>query len=164
MTRPDVDAASHDLAEELGQAGTDVLAVLIRRHAEIDDELERRGANALIEEREAIRARIKDGMAQIDRIEYVDETSGYRALITPTFTDVYDKDKLIPMLPRLEMADEALETVVNVPVIKEWERGGILNRTAMQQAGALLRKLRSRALHVEPIKGDRTEIARRRRA
>src|SRR3990167_10389649 len=107
MTGADVDAASRALAEELGQAGTDVLAVLIRRHAEIDDELERRGANALIEEQEAIRARIKDGMAEIDRVEYVDETSGYRALITPTFNHLYDKDKLIPMLPRLEMADDA---------------------------------------------------------
>lgn len=142
------------------EAGSvDVLATLITRYAEIDDELESRGANALLKERDALRDRIKDCMADVDTLTYFDEVSGYEALITPAFSDTWDKEKLIPALPRREMVDEALETVVNLEKMKEWTRDGSVTRLAMERAGALVRKLRSRSLHVGPKAGDRARRA-----
>lgn len=148
---------SSDLADAVRTEGgsIDVLSTLVRRLAEIDDELESRGANALIAEKEAIRERVKDCMADADTLTFTEEISGYVARITPSYTDTWDLQKLVMALPRPEMADEALKTVADADKLKEWMRDGSISRLAMERAGALIRKLRSRALSVGPQRGDR---------
>lgn len=151
----DIHELSRPLAEELRRTesgSVDVLATLVNRYAEIDDELERRGANALLDEREKLRERIKDCMADVDTLSYTDEVSGYQARISPSYSDTWDERKVLAALPRPEMADEAFKTVVDGERMKEWARDGSISRLQMERAGALVRKLRSRSLHVGPTK------------
>jgi len=136
--------------------GRAVIPSLINRLAEIDDELDRLGVNRLLAERENTRKRLKDTMTDAGLIEALDEASGYRAVIKDTHTDTWPNlKKLVEALPRAEMADEVLETVVNAKAIEKLVTGGLLTRSRLEQSGALVRVLRSRALYVEPMRADR---------
>lgn len=129
-----------------------IIPRLIRGLVEIEDELESRGANALLARKEKLRDLLKDAMAQADVLEAVDEKSGFRALIKLSFTDTYpDLTVLAEALPRPEMIDEATELVVKAAVIKGWVSGGLVTWSGLQASGALVRKLRSRSLFLEPL-------------
>ena len=69
------------MSEALRADAIEPIAALIQRHAEIDDELERRGANDLLRERDHVRDLLKDAMVRADTIEAIDEVSGCCATI-----------------------------------------------------------------------------------
>ena len=78
--------------------------LVIRRLAEIEDELERRGVSELIEQKEILRKALKDAMtAGGTDIEY-DETSNFEATIVPRFKDEWDVDVLQRMLSAAQHA------------------------------------------------------------
>ena len=135
-------------------AGTDVIPTLIGEIVSLDEEIAR-VSKPLTERREQARKLLKDAMTEADTREAVDEVSGYKAVIRDTHTDTYVAEKLLPLLPRPELADEVIDTVVNAAKVKELVDAGILTRSRLEQEGALIRKVRARQLLLEPLKGAR---------
>ena len=140
------------MSEALRADAIEPIAALIQRHAEIDDELERRGANDLLRERDHVRDLLKDAMVRADTIEAIDEVSGCCATIKPTFSDTFpDISALMDALPRAEMIQECLDTVVKREVVAGWIREGLVSRSKLIASGALVPVLRSRPLYVSLV-------------
>ncbi len=135
------------------EAGTDVIAVLIRNLMEIDEEYER-VAKPLEERRKKQREILRDTMIEANTIEAIDEVSGYKALLTHQQTDRYVPEKLLPLLPRPEMADDIFQTVVDPKAVQALVDGGMLTRRQLEREGALIREPKTRPfIKLVPLKG-----------
>ena len=133
----------------------DILSALIRDIVSLDAEIAR-VAKPLTDRRDKARQLLKDAMTDADVIDHIDEISGYRALIKQTMSDVYVPEKLLPLLRR-EDQERVVDNVVTIKAdeVKALVEAGVITRTRMEQAGALVRTLRARVLTLEPIKGAR---------
>jgi len=135
--------------------GTDVIAALIHELLELDAEYER-VAKPLDDRRRKQREMLRDAMIEADVIEAIDETSGYKALLTHQQSDRYVAEKLLPLLPRPEMADEIIQTVVDGKAVQALVDGGLLTRTQLIREGALVREPKTRPfIKLVPLKGAR---------
>ena len=134
--------------------GTDVIAVLIRNLVEIDEEYER-VAKPLEDRRKKQREMLRDAMIEAEKIEAIDETSGYKALLTHQQSDRYVAEKLVPLL-RTEMIDEVIQTVVDAKAVQRLVDGGLLTRAQLTREGALIREPKTRPfIKLVPLKGAR---------
>ena len=134
--------------------GTDVIAVLIRNLVEIDEEYER-VAKPIDDRRKRQRETLRDAMIEANTIEAIDETSGYKALLTHQQSDRYIAEKLVPLL-RTEMIDEVIQTVVDPKAVQRLVDGGLLTRAQLTREGALIREPKTRPfIKLVPLKGAR---------
>ena len=63
---------------------------------------------------------------------------------------------LLPLLPRPELADEIMQTVVDAKAVQALVDGGMITRSQMEREGALIREPKTRPfIKLEPIKGVR---------
>ena len=131
----------------------DILSALIRDIVSLDAEIAR-VAKPLTDRRDKARQLLKDAMTDADVIDHIDAISGYRALIKQTMSDVYVPEKLLPLL-HLEDQERVVDNVVTIKAdeVKALVEAGVITRTRMKQAGALVRTLRARVLSIEPLKG-----------
>ena len=136
-------------------AGTDVISSLIREVASLQEE-SKRLCKPIQDRMEKARQLLKDAMTEADTIDAIDEVSGYRALITQSHSTEYVPEKLLPLL-RTEQAERVVDTTVTIrhDVIKDMVAGGELTWSRLEQAGAMVRRLRARMLKLEPLKGAR---------
>jgi hypothetical protein len=135
--------------------GTDVIAALIQGLLEIDAEYER-VAKPLDDRRKKQREMLRDAMIEADKIEAIDEASGYKALLTHQQADRYVPEKLLPLLPRPELADDIFQTVVDGKAVQSLVDGGLLTRTQLIREGALIREPKTRPfIKLVPLKGGR---------
>ena len=135
--------------------GTDVIAVLIRNLVEIDEEYER-VAKPLEDQRKRQREILRDAMIEANTIDVTDEVSGYKALLTHQQADRYVPEKLLPLLPRPEMADDIFQTVVDHKAVQALVDGGMLTRAQLTREGALIREPKTRPfIKLVPLKGAR---------
>lgn len=135
--------------------GTDVIAVLIHNLLDIDAEYER-VAKPLEERRKKQREMLRDAMIEAQTIEVIDEASGYKALLTHQQADRYIAEKLLPLLPRPEMADDIFQTVVDHRAVQALVDGGVLTRAQLIREGALIREPKTRPfIKLVPLKGAR---------
>jgi len=89
-------------------------------------------------------------------LEAIDEESGFRALLTAQETDTYVAEKLLPLLPRPELADEIIQTIVDGAAVKRLINAGILTRRQLEREGALVRQTKTRPfVKLEPLMGRR---------
>lgn len=126
------------------------IAGIIQRLAEIDNELESRGANALLKEKDHLRDLLKDQLTREGRLDFVDEVSGMQAIITDTHQDEWDADKLVACLPRPELALEVIVNTVDGKRVRELIKEGAIAESELVEKGALRRKLRARQLKLQP--------------
>ena len=137
------------------KTGTDVIAALIQGLVDIDEEYER-VAKPLVPRRDAQRAMLRDAMVEAQVIESIDEVSGYKALLKHQQKDTYDAEKLLALLPRPELADDIMQTVVDAKAVQDLVDSGILTRPQMERAGALIRAAKTRPfIKLEALKGSR---------
>lgn len=134
--------------------GVDVIATLIMECASLTEEAERL-CKPLQARLEKARSLLKDALTEAGRVEAIDETSGYRALLKDSHSDHWVAEKLVPLLGRPELIDECIITVVDAAAVKRLIDDGTLTRSQLERGGALVRTLRARALYLEPLKGAR---------
>ncbi len=127
--------------------------LVIRRLAEIENELSRRGANELIEEKKTLRDALKNAMtAGGTDIEY-DETSNHEATLVPRFKDVWDVDALKKMLPGRKWDRYIFTTeMIAEDKVKEGIKIGDLKRDELEAEGAVVKAPMSLALYVKERK------------
>lgn len=134
--------------------GTDVIAALIQ--GLVDSAAAVQDAKDVIKRNDTARAMLRDAMIEAGVIESIDEVSGYKALLKHQQRDIYVAEKLLPLLPRPELADEVMQTVVDAKAVQELVDGGMLTRLQMERAGALVREAKTRPfIKLEPLKGVR---------
>ena len=137
------------------QTGTDVIQALIQGLVDIDEEYER-VAKPLAGRREKQREMLRDAMVEAQQVMVIDEVSGYKAILKHQQRDVYIAEKLLPLLPRPEMADDVMVTSVDAKAVQNLVDGGHITRAQMEREGALLREAKTRPfIRLEPIKGTR---------
>ncbi|KKM83465.1 hypothetical protein LCGC14_1309250 [marine sediment metagenome] len=125
------------------ETGTDVIQALIQGLVEIDEEHERI-VKPLEEKRKKQREKLRDVMIEAEKLEAIDEVSGYKAVLKHQQRDIYVAEKLLPLLPRPEMADDVMVTSVNAQAVQDLVDGGLLTRPQMERGGALLREAKTR--------------------
>ena len=137
------------------ETGTDVIQALIQGLVEIDEEYER-VVKPLEAKRKKQREVLRDAMIEAEKLEAIDEVSGYKAVLKHQQRDIYVAEKLLPLLPRPEMADDVMVTSVDAQAVQDLVDGGLLTRPQMERAGALLREAKTRPfIKLVAIKGVR---------
>ncbi len=133
---------------------TDVIAALIQGLVDYAPEVER--AKEIIKTNDSKRAALRDTMIEAGIIESIDEVSGHKVLLKHQQRDVYVAEKLLPLLPRPEMANDVMVTSVDAKAVQELVDGGMLTRREMERAGALIREPKTRPfIKLEPLKASR---------
>ncbi|KKL58639.1 hypothetical protein LCGC14_2223370 [marine sediment metagenome] len=136
------------------ETGTDVIQTLIQGLVDIDEEYER-VVKPLEAKRKKQREMLRDAMIEAEKLEAIDEVSGYKAVLKHQQRDVYVAEKLLPLL-RPEMADDVMVTSVDANAVQELVDAGILTRPQMERTGALLREAKTRPfIKLIPLTGKR---------
>ena len=137
------------------ETGTDVIQALIQGLVEIDEEYEQI-VKPLEAKRKKQREVLRDAMIEAEKLEAIDEVSGYKAVLKHQQRDIYVAEKLLPLLPRPEMADDVMVTSVDAKAVQELVDAGLLTRPQMEREGALLREAKTRPfIKLVPLKGVR---------
>ena len=139
------------VAKEKGP-GLDVPGA-IRRLAEIEDELARRGIDPLEKEKARLRAALKEYMdAAASEREY-DETSNYEAVLVQRFSDSWDVDHLKAMLTPAQRGRYIAESV-STGAVGDGIKNGDLSRGELEANGAVARRPGSKAMYVRERKEE----------
>ncbi len=112
---------------------------VIRRLAEIEDELKSRGANDLIDEKDKLRKALKKAMLDAETVNQYDETSNFEGVLIPQKSDVWDMSKFEKMLSPAQRKRYIEKTPIK-NAVKEGIESGDLSRGALEYKGAV-RKL-----------------------
>ncbi len=133
---------------------TDVIQALIQ--GIVDSGAAVDAAKAVIKRNDDARKMLRDAMIEAEKLEAIDEVSGYKAVLVHRQSDVYVAEKLLPLLPRPEMADDVMATVVDDLAVQELVDAGLLTRAQMEREGALLREAMTRPfIKLIPLTGKR---------
>ncbi len=137
------------------ETGTDVIQALIQGLVEIDEEYER-VAKPLEARRKRQREVLRDAMIEAEKLEAIDEVSGYKAVLKHQQRDIYVAEKLLPLLARPEIIDIVIQTVVDPKAVQDLVDGGVITRAQMEREGALLREAKTRPfIKLVPLTGRR---------
>ncbi|KKL92103.1 hypothetical protein LCGC14_1888000 [marine sediment metagenome] len=109
---------------------------VVRRLAEIDDEVKRRGLDPLLKEKEELRNLLKEHMLKDKKEEVYDETSNWEAVFVQRFEDVWNVGVLKKMLKPAQRARYIIEQVIPKGVAEGIETGD-LSRVTLEKGGAL---------------------------
>jgi hypothetical protein len=132
---------------------TDVIQALIQ--GLVDSGAAVDAAKALIKSHDDTRKMLRDAMIEAEKLEAIDEVSGYKAILKHQQRDVYVAEKLLPLL-RPEMADDVMVTSVDAKAVQELVDAGIITRAQMERTGALLREAKTRPfIQLIPLTGKR---------
>ncbi len=127
------------------------MAVIIRRLAEIDDELDSRGIDPLIKEKEALRKALKDAMTHSKSEEEYDETSNHEAVLMQRTKESWDVDILQALLSPAQRKRYIIKSV-SEGAVKDGIKNGDLSRGELESKGAVRKTLGSIALCVRERK------------
>jgi hypothetical protein len=132
---------------------------VIRRLAEIEDELSRRGLDPLEKEKAKLRKALKDYMDRLaSEVEY-DETSGWEAVLVQRFSDTWDVDAFKAVLTPQQRGRYIAETV-STGAVGDGIKNGDLSRGELEAGGAVTKKPGAKALYVRERKEtDDAEVA-----
>ena len=127
---------------------------VVRRLAEIDDEVKSRGVDSLLKEKEELRNLLKEHMLKDKRSAVYDETSNWEAVFVQRFEDVWNVSVLKKMLKPAQRARYIVEQVIPKGVAEGIETGD-LSRVTLEKGGALRQsKKGSPALYVRERKPE----------
>ena len=139
-------------AAEKGRPGLDVPGA-IRRLAEIEDELSRRGIDPLEKEKARLRKALKEYMDAVASEAEYDETSNYEAVLVQRFSDAWDVDALKAMLNPQQRGRYIAESV-SVGAVGDGLKNGDLSRGELEAGGAVAKRQGSKALYVRERKEE----------
>ena len=127
---------------------------VVRRLAEIDDEIKSRGLDPLLKEKEELRDLLKEHMLKSKRNEVYDETSNWEAVFAQRFEDVWNVGVLKKMLKPAQRARYIVEQVLPKGVA-EGIKTGDLSRATLEKGGAVKRSPKGNpALYVRERKPE----------
>ena len=121
---------------------------VLQRLAEIEDELERRGVNELIEEKKTLREALKAAMIGDNTDREYDEVSNFEATLVPRFKDEWDVDVLQDILNAAQHA-RYTELTADAAAIKAGIKTGDLSRGNLEAKGAVKKVPKDLALYVQ---------------
>lgn len=135
-------------AEEISRQG-DPLTYMISRVAEIEDELDRRGADPLLKELEGLKKNIKVLMVDRGVDEAFDEVSEYEAVLQHRTSEMWDVAALKALLsPAQRRRYIVVEERVDVAAVADGAKNGDLSRAELEYKGAVTKVPGSKALYV----------------
>ncbi|KKL68580.1 hypothetical protein LCGC14_2123590 [marine sediment metagenome] len=127
---------------------------VVRRLAEIDDEIKSRGLDPLLKEKEELRELLKKHMLKDKRDEVYDETSNWEAVFVQRFEDSWNVSVLKKMLKPAQRARYIVEQVLPKGVA-EGIKTGDLSRVILEKGGAVKRSPKGKpALYVREKKQE----------
>ncbi|KKL25188.1 hypothetical protein LCGC14_2407840 [marine sediment metagenome] len=127
---------------------------IIRRLAEIEDEIKSRGLDPLLKKKEELRELLKKHMLQDKRDVVYDETSNWEAVFVQRFEDVWNVNVLKKMLKPAQRARYIVEQVLPKGVT-EGIKTGDLSRATLEKGGAVKRQPKGKpALYVKERKPE----------
>jgi hypothetical protein len=120
---------------------------IIRRLAEIEDEIKSRGVEELIAEKEKLRDALKDAMKRAEtRLEY-DETSNHEAELVQRVKESWDLGILRALLSPAQRKRYIIDTIAE-GAVKDGIKNGDLSRGELEAKGAVRKTPGSLALYV----------------
>ena len=141
-------------AKELSGVDEDDIAGMIRRIAEVDDELSSRGVDPLVKEKEELRKALKKYMLKHEINTSFDETSGWEAVLTPRSYDVWDMDAFSSLLSPTQKK-RYIKRMIDEAAAKEGIANGDLSRAQLEAKGAVRKEAGQKALYVHERKGNK---------
>ena len=141
-------------AKELSGVDEDDIAGMIRRIAEVDDELSSRGVDPLVKEKEELRKALKKYMLDHDMKASFDEVSGWEAVMTPRSHDVWDMDVFSSLLSPTQKK-RYIRRMIDETAAKEGIANGDLSRAQLEAKGAVYKEAGQKALYVRERKGSK---------
>ncbi len=127
--------------------------LVIRRLAEIEDEIASRGIEDLLKEKEALRKALKDAMTRSKSEEEYDETSNHEAVLMQRFSDSWDLPVFEKMLTPAQRKRYLIKSV-SEGAVKDGIKNGDLSRGRLESKGAVAKVQGSLALYVRERKAD----------
>ena len=127
----------------------DAVTKMIQRVAEIEDELDRRGADPLLDEMKKLKERIKEKMLKDDVDEVFDEISEYEAVIQQRSSETWHAPALKDILsPSQRKRYLVIQENVDTTAVAEGIKNGDLSRAELEYKGAVTRTPGAKALYV----------------
>lgn len=126
---------------------------VIRRLAEIEDELKSRGANELIEEKDMLRKALKKAMLDAETVNEYDETSNYEGVLVPQTSDVWNVNKFEKLLSPAQRK-RYIEKAPIKDAVKDGIKSGDLSRGALEYKGAVRKAPGTPKLYVRERKDE----------
>ncbi|KKM62463.1 hypothetical protein LCGC14_1521380 [marine sediment metagenome] len=143
------------IAKELSGVDTDDFTGMVRRIAEIDDELSRRGIDPLVKEKDMLRKALKDAMLSNNKDMVFDELSNHEAVLQQRSSDSWDVDKFMIMLSPSQRNRYIVTTPsLSESAIKDGIKNGDLSRAELEAKGAVVKKPGAKALYVRARKQE----------
>lgn len=143
-------------AKELSGVDGDDIAGMIRRIAEVDDELSSRGIDPLVKEKEELRKALKNYMLKHDIETSFDETSGFEAVLTTRSYDMWDIDALSSLLSPAQRK-RYVRMMVDETAVRGGIENGDLSRAKLEAKGAVRKEAGQRALYVRERRKQKEE-------
>ncbi len=143
--------------EELGTIESAVMPdstafeLIVRRLAEIEDELSSLGAEKLNKEKNDLRSSLKDFMTKNEVDSVYDETSNFEAVITLRSHDVWDMDAFFSLLSPTQKK-RYIRRMIDEAAAKEGIANGDLSRAQLEAKGAVRKEAGQKALYVRERK------------
>ncbi|KKL15719.1 hypothetical protein LCGC14_2502780 [marine sediment metagenome] len=126
---------------------------IIRRLAEIEDEIASRGIEDLLKEKEALRKALKDAMTRSKSEEEYDETSNHEAVLMQRTKESWDVDILQALLSPAQRKRYIIKSV-SEGAVKDGIKNGDLSRGELESKGAVRKTPGSIALYVRERKSE----------
>jgi len=134
-------------------SGVDAVTGMIQRVAEIEDELDRRGADPLLDEMKELKERIKKTMLESDVDEIFDEVSEYEAVLQQRSSETWHASTLKGVLnPSQRKRYLVIREDVDMAAVAEGIKNGDLSRAELEYKGAVTRTPGAKALYVRKRK------------
>ncbi len=127
--------------------------LLIRRLAEIEDEIASRGIEDLLEEKDRLREALKNAMKLGKSESEYDETSNHEAVLTQRFKESWDIGVLRALLSPAQRKRYIIDTIAE-GAIKDGIKNGDLSRGELESKGAVRKTPGSVALYVRERKSE----------
>ena len=125
--------------------------LVIRRLAEIEDEIASRGIENLLKEKDLLRKALKDAMTRSESKEEYDETSNHEAVLMQRTKESWDVDILQALLSAAQRKRYIIKSV-SEGAVKDGIKNGDLSRGELESKGAVRKTLGSVALYVRERK------------
>ncbi len=129
---------------------------IIRRLAEIENEIASRGIEDLLKEKEALRKALKDAMTRSESKEEYDETSNHEAVLMQRTKESWDVDILQALLSPAQRKRYIIKSV-SEGAVKDGIKNGDLSRGELEAKGAVRKTPGSIALYVRERSKDQDQ-------
>ncbi len=130
--------------------------LLIRRLAEIEDEIASRGIEDLLKEKDVLRKALKDAMTRSKSVEEYDETSNHEAVLMQRTKELWDVDILQALLSPAQRKRYIIKSV-SEGAVKDGIKNGDLSRGELESKGAVRKTPGSVALYVRERSKDQDQ-------